>query len=490
MGHEVRIAGVVAAWALLASVSAGCVEELEETSGEDQATQPPPAVDVAARRSLAITEQPILARFPLERVLDQIVSTSGVEGATSLGLFQQWWDTQNPGPGLGLGAHCDDTVADGGPLLNGFAYTCRPAPAEGFQATCDPFTDPDSPCAYIPIGLFMRFDLAPGAGTHCGEYRIVYAKRTGQTVSNDRNLLIFEAAMRNPHYNQGIRGCKKLVSAWADLSEEDDLEARADQLEEIYFDGLAEFDPVVQASNFGDNPFGAGQVRTNQFVQPVAPRIWSLREFKIATQCAAGGDDCALRFVPVSSKTNPFGPLFDGASTHPSALAFQTELVTQVARLAGSTLGGISMNTSDTFNSAQSQASSSVTETNFVANFGTSASPLRDAIQAELTSLGSSLTPDDIVARSQAMSCAGCHRFSNGAAIGGGLTWPSSLGFVHISEKDVDLEIVDGVTRYRISPALTDAFLPHRAALVEDFLADIPHPEQPPDDPIGGRWTH
>jgi hypothetical protein len=88
------------------------------------------------------------------------------------------------------------------------------------------------------------------------------------------------------------------------------------------------------------------------------------------------------------------------------------------------------------------------------------------------------------------MSCAGCHRLSNGVAIGGGLAWPPSLGFTHVSERDVDVEIVGGVARYLISPALVDALLPHRKAILEDFLNDVPHPAQPPKDPLGGRWVH
>ena len=179
---------------------AACAVEPPELGGAEQAAQPAPPID--PRRSLAITEAPILARFSLERVLDQLVLGSDT---TARGLFQQSWDVFNPGPGLGQGPHCDDVFdIDTGPRLNGYPFTCRPAPAEGAQAACDPFAA-GSACAYLPVGLFMRFDLAPEGGGHCGEYRIVYAKATGRTVATDRALLIFEAAMRNPHVNQGIR---------------------------------------------------------------------------------------------------------------------------------------------------------------------------------------------------------------------------------------------------------------------------------------------
>jgi len=45
--------------------------------------------DVDPRRSLAVTDQAILERFPLQRVLDQLVAQSGVPGLTSLALFHQ-----------------------------------------------------------------------------------------------------------------------------------------------------------------------------------------------------------------------------------------------------------------------------------------------------------------------------------------------------------------------------------------------------------------
>jgi hypothetical protein len=471
---------------LAVAAAAACVEPpaLDE---REQATQPSPVID--ARRSLAITDAPILARFSLERVLTQLVTGPGVAGPDARTLWQQMWDVFNPGPGLGLGAHCDDTLVGGVPSLNGFPFTCRPAPAEGAQASCDPFAGGSS-CGYIPVGLFMRFDLAREDGGHCGEYRIVYAKVTGATDGNDRAFVIFEAAMRNPHLNQGVRGCQKLVREWAELSEEPDIEERADRLERIYFDGFQEFDPVVLWSNLGDNPWGAGQVRTNQFVQPltISPRIWSLRELKLRRVCAPA---CRLRFEPVTDKVNPFGPLFSAAApTGSGAAAFQAELVERTGGLIVPSIAGIGLNVSDVHNTGQSQATSATDESNYVAQFGTGPSALRSALQGRLTELESPLTPDDVVARAQAMSCAGCHRFSNTAAIGGGLVWPPSLGFTHVSERTADLEVVGGVTRFKLSAALVDAFLPARAALVRDFLDDVPRPVRPPDAPLGGRWVH
>jgi hypothetical protein len=370
--------------------------------------------------------------------------------------------------------------------MNGYPLTCRGAAAEGSQAACDPFVAGSS-CSYLPIGLFMRFDLAPEDGSHCGEYRIVFAKESGRLAATDRNLVIFEAALRNPHVNQGIRGCQKIVAAWADLGAIESVDARAAQLEAIYFAGYREFDPVVSAFNYGDNPGGFGQVRTNQFVQHSSPRIWSLREFKIQRACGAAG--CALQFLPAVDKVNPYGPLFDGTSTRSEAAAFQSEIVAQVESLAAPELRGITLHTSEAYDSGQSLANGS-TETVYGQRIGADPQGFPGRLQRELTRLGSALTPDDVVARAQAMSCAGCHQLSSGAPLGGGLTWPASLRFTHVSERDADLETGSGEARYGISPALVDVLLPARKQLVEDYLNDVPRPSHGPKVPLGGRWVH
>ena len=455
--------------------------------------------DVDIFRSLVVTEQPILARFSFQRVMDQLVAQSGVPGLTSLTLFHQWWDTQNPASeGVGPGVHCDSSSAfGGGPGINSYPYLCRPASLnhEGAEASSNPFINPGTnPGEYIPIGLFNRFDLAPANGANCGEHRIVYARRSGITDGRNRNLIIFEASMPNPHLNQGLKGCDKIVKFWANLSKTSDLSKRADDLEDFYFNGVANLPPVVEISHYGDNATGVGQIRTNQFMQPAptTPLVWNLREFKLRRTCS-GGTCSAMNVLPVTDKTNPFGPLFSPAGTHPQKPPFETEFVTQVEDLASATLAGINMKTSDVFNGPQSLASGS-TENNYLTQFA-GPSALRNNIQSSLTSLGSTLSPDDIVKRARALSCAGCHRLSGNNAlpadneVGGGLVWPASLGFTHVTEQATTVG-ADGITRFNLSPALLNNFLPKRKEVLDDFLDNKPKNTKNPDDPIGGRRVH
>jgi hypothetical protein len=440
----------------------GCVEV--DQAEVEQSVQPEP-VSIDARRSLAVTDQAILARFPFERVMNQLVDQLDTPGLTALGLFQQWWGTQNP-------PQCTGSV-------NGFPYQCRPAPSEGIQATQDPFASPDTnPAAYLPIGLFNRFDLTPSDASSCGEYRIVYARRSGLTDTRARNLIIFEFALATPHPQQGLKGCRKIVDLWADLTAMDDVEERADELETFYFDGIPSVPPVVHVQHLGGGATGLGQVRTNQFMaEGMDPRVWSLREFHLI----------GTQMVPVSVKGNPFGPLFSPFTVVPQTIAFQAAFLDQVPALAATTFDKIDIVVPDTFNAAQSQASGT-TENNYALQLGTDASTFRTAIAARLTAIGSTLTPDEIALRAQQLSCAGCHRLNQAVSLGLGIISPSSLGFVHVSERDT--EVVDGQTRFRISDALIQQFLPKREQVMEDYLNETLVKPPKPKDPLGGRRVH
>jgi hypothetical protein len=444
---------------------------------------------VDARRSLVATEQVILDRFPFKRVLDTLVAGSGVPGLTSLALFRQWWDTQNPGPGLGLGAHCNDQVdGSGAPILNTYPYNCRPAPSEGAQSATDPFAEPlaTNPDSYLPVGVFLRPDLARKTTKSCGEYRIVYAKRSGISNGLQRNLIIFEAFLPTLGSDSELRGCKDLFTFLADLSNVADADQRGALLEQLFFSGAAGYPPVVTIDHYGDNLHGVGQVRTNQFLN--APAFaWSLREFKLLRTCT-GGSCSAMRLVPVTDKLNPFGPLFGATSNHPKATQFQNQdLTATVGKLAGASFDSSNFKVNDLFNTGQSQASGG-NENNYVFQFQTAPALFVNRIQQRLTQLGSSLTPQNIVARYMALSCAGCHRFNNNLNLGGGIIWPASAGFTHVDEQNT--EIVDGQVRFLLSPALVNVFLPARKALLESLLLiDNPQPPEP-DATLGGRETH
>lgn len=454
---------------VLGTTAAACGPEPEPPPHEtvQQAAKPAPFDD---HRSLIITDTAILEpTFSFAAVMSQITSTAGLSTVTPLALFQQWWATQNAGPGSG--PRCDDELTDGAPSHNGFPFACPRA--EGAQATVDPFTG-TTPSNYIPIALTNRFDLAPADGSHCGEYRVVFAKRSGVTSTSDRNLVIFEAVLPNPSPRCGLAACRPVAQFWRDLSAVTKVADRRERLRKFYFEGLPGFRPVIHAHHYGARltsggyGVGSGQIRSNAFMQ--SP--WMLREWRLVKDCRCL--PCKLTMVPVTVKTNPAGLLFDARSTEPRAASFRADFLGQVKNLAATSLLSMFVEVADRYNGGQSIASSTIVDNDYGVHLDAGAvtdPSFRDAIAAELTAIGSPLSPRNIVDRATAASCAGCHRLSNGDALGGGLVWPPSLGFVHVGENGGPTETGPNGPRWPISTALRGTFLPHRRQVLLNFLS-------------------
>jgi len=406
----------------------------------------PPTID--ASRALAVTEPAVLTPFTLTDVMTRLYVQNGSTGLTPPQLFQQWWDTQNPGPSLGLGAHCNDPIGPFG-TWNGYGYMCRGA--EGSQAFGGV-----TMANYFAVGAFLRFDLAEVPDT-CGEYRLIFAK---DTASPGRNLVIFEAVLPNPRPDLGLEGCRPVANLMKALSAEPNNAVRSNMLRDLFLNGIAPFQPVIHINHLGNNPGQRGQVRTNQFMQA----NWLLREFKLLRNCSAG--PCTLNFAPETDKTNPFGNLFNPASTHVQAPAFQGWFPSAVPGLAVNDINLFNYSPPNQFNNGESDAQDPM-RNHYVNQFG-GGGAFAVNIQNQLTAMGSPLTPQNVVARAMALSCAGCHQLSNGANLGGGLTMPPSLGFTHVDERFTAAG--PNGPRFPQSTALLGTFLPHRASVLRAFL--------------------
>lgn len=413
-------------------------------------------VSLNDRRSLAVTETAILSQFTLQAVLDQLVNQNGTTGYTSAQLFRQLWETQNSFSrpetwDLDPAPHCSDNNFS----LNGFEYICR-EDSEGEQA----WNGVTTAASYSAVGLFNRWDLAPANGADCGEYRIVFAK-TDLSVFG-RNMIIFEAVLPNPRPDLGLEGCRPVANFWRDLSTNTSVSSRATALKNFYFNGLSGFSPVIHYNNYGNNSRGVGQVRTNQFVRTP----WMLREFKVKRTCPATG--CRVQFIPATVKANPYGELFNANSTHPLAAEFRSYFLTQVKTLAVNDLNTFNYVVPDKYNVGQSDSQSGAVVDDYFLQFmlGGATNTFRSNIQAQLSSIGSSLTPDDIVQRAQMLSCGGCHERSIGLQVGSeSLRAPSD--FTHSTEFT---EPGPEGERFQVSGAVTTNFLPHRKQTLESFL--------------------
>ncbi len=441
------------------------VDELNEgnnvTSRSFTITSSTGPTEINIDRTMTETAVEVLNVFTLENLLNQLASQSGDADLSGLGFWRQFWDTQNTGPGLGRGAHCDDESVLN-PTFNGYPLECPRT--EGDEVNNDPF-DVGAATAYEPIALSNRFDLAGTDGSSCGQYRITFARNSGKSSALRRNFVIFEAELPNPAPSCGIEGCRPITDFWVSLSEEEDPAVRAQRLQDFYFNGIPSenVSPVFHVNNY---MAGTGQIRTNQFLNTPFSGIWQLREYKIGVFCA--GNDCDMQAVPVTVKENPQGELFDTSFSDPRAEQFRSFFPSQIESLAEDDLNLISMLIPDDF--LPGQSNSQGVQSNYSFHLDQNGS-FATTIQNRLNQLGSGLTPGQIANRATTQACGGCHQISNGRDLGDGLSWPFSLGFVHTSEST----FVDsaGVERHQRSQALNDVFLPHRAGILQDFNDNV-----------------
>jgi hypothetical protein len=467
LSKGMKRAGAVALVAIGAACSAAAPGDPIGTSG--QSVTGTCATPVVVDRSLFVAledttgasnpfAKAALANFTLQDVMDQIITT-GATGSTqtALELYDQMLDTLNKAPGDTDGPHCTGTI-------NGFAVEC-PSP-EGSIAATNPFTG--SVGAMTPVAVVNRFDLAPSNGANCGEYRVVFGM-SDPPSGVERFLMIFEAALPNPVPSQGIAACLPVAQFWDNLSSTTLTKAEfTKQLKTFYFDGIPglpgnpAFGPVISAFNYGiggPKNTNTGQIRANMLDNF---GIWQLREFTLSQGCTDGV--CTLTANNTFVKNNPFGELFLSGGNE----TFQTEFIKQVKTLASDSVPLISMKTPNVDNAGESPESVDTNDYACQAGLGSAAfdtctgntanTLLSNAIQAELTTLGSSLTPLDILQRATTQSCAGCHELSQGVALGGGLFWPFSENFTQVNEQGGQ------------SPALTGTFLPFRSTVLTTFI--------------------
>ncbi|MEX1363662.1 MAG: hypothetical protein AB1Z98_11070 [Nannocystaceae bacterium] len=461
--------------------------------------EPDQIFDVDPRRSLFETHQDALVHFTMTSALHAVATNAGLVSQPAK-THNQFVDTYDVAPGLGLGPHCDDDVAfDGSDGLNGYPHECPRA--EGNQV--------GNIAEWFPIAAVNRFDLAPTDGSNCGEARLVLA-----TNAANRMFTIFEAQIPNPDPECGIDACAPVQEFWANLTNIDDPAVRADELRMAYMDGH----PDLQAAGFGpflskDNlTFGTGQIRTNNFDQ--GP--WSLREFKaIAVEepaikqaledAVAMGEHQAvemdgeiglagqgtapsaamplpkplpstidvLRIIPVPVAANPFGQLWNDNLVLPESVACQDALVDTVQHLMNDDPNLMAVAMPPECLAAESP-DAFVQQYHLQLSGGTTGpGSLQQRIQDEILAIdpGSTLTPANIARRAAfAGGCIGCHQQTNNANLGNGVIAPASAFFVHTRENQLEDCGNGDVSCFFISSALKSSFLPHRESVMETYL--------------------
>jgi hypothetical protein len=455
-------------------------------------TLPPSALPLSLTRSFAVTDMAILQGFPFARVADAIAARSGVAGATGGQLIRQMFDTQNPRPGKADAAspHCDDFLVLGEPRFNSFPRRC-PTP-EAMVLAATPFGATD----YVPLALINRFDMAPPDGANCGQYRMVYVTypTPNKPPANHRIHVIFEAVLPNPHPEQGIAGCRAVAQFWADLSSVDSMSERRARLEQFFFDGIPGFEPVVHPDHY--TLASGGGIRTRENLQGLT-KVNGTRfyQFRVEKQCPSPSS-CTLRLVPDLLENTPFGRLFtaDGFGD-PRVGVFHNDFIAQVKTLAINDVNQFHMNVQPASLIVESDPDGDPFSLGYSFWFRFAArddgGKFRGQVDAELKRIGSNLTPENIVARAETQACHGCHAPSgtidapSGSSsappvdLGGGVIFPAAVpGFGQID----DLTLVAGeggpASRFQISPAMNNVFIPNRMRILREFLRSGKPPER------------
>jgi len=343
----------------------------------------------------------------------------------------------------------------------------------------------DASSGLQPVALVNRMDLAPSDWANCGEYRIVYAmKDTGK----GRFFLNFEAVLPNPERERGIAGCIPVAEFWAGLSGKSEEQMAAD-LEAFYYGGLGSgFDAPVLARNYG---IPDGQVRGNATLN--GTEHWQLREWKIVPSNASGAV-----FQIETVKKNPLAEYYrddskgaiDEKAQEQQRLAYQEAFVDQylpqlfsleltsspapdddqaIAAYERTLLNEFGADIDNRFNEFQNISSNSEDAPELEA---AGIKPRIEAALSHLDLLSKGVSTNEALARAGAITCGGCHEFSNGETVGHvadqEIRWPNSLGFVHIDE--------DGNT----SPALSKWNLPWRRQKLYEMLCNEPKAQQQP----------
>jgi len=430
---------------------------------------------VVARRSLIETNKAIMQQFTIDAVFAAVIINSGSTGGSAAlhdQIFESFRTKAGGAPGV---PHCDDVKVGPTSTLNGFPIQC-PRAEGGLVGELG---------GWRAVGVVNRFDLAPTSGADCGEQRIIFSN-----TALVRDFVIFEAKIPNPKPQLGLEACRPIAEFWAGLSTVSSTTTRAAKLKQAFLTGepsltAAGFAPFMKAQHLGG---ALGQIRSNNFAQPP----WTLREHKLAVVSVNGVK--RVKAAPVAVANDSFGPTWDETRPTPGGATCRQAILANLGTLLGGEVASLGLSLPKSCWSGESRDD---VDQDYPAHLGKSPT-FRQQIAAKIQALkpGSTITPAQVANRARfASSCVGCHQQATNLNIGGGLTTPASLGFVHVSEQGAE-SCGDGTSCFPISPALKTVFLPKRLAVLKAFLDagpcalteddELPLVSAPPEDVASG----
>ena len=403
-----------------------------------------------ASRSLLVTDKAILAQFTMQDVLQKILDDSFDQSQTPADIIVDLANQRQS---------CDD--------FNGF-------PQQDNSNTPDFCSDAGTALDifeannnielsyYQPIALLNRFDLAPADGANCGEYRIAFA---GNNIFEPRvNFFIFEAKMPNPNPQLGLEACRPIVDYWERLTHERDVNVRAAALYAFYFEGVEGFDPAIQADHFLGSNNGSGSLRLNARVDQTSNWVFMQFHNETAENCAP---TCTFNMRQAPLENVPFPELAGDVAGFPEAQAFQgaviASLQTPGQQLLADTISSLSIGLPESVYLGRQH--SPLTPAESVADFASA--NFVAAIQDQLDTVGSFLTPENVLNRVHTLSCGGCHN-QHTDTLGAPLVLETATQLVEFLS--INEEAGPDGQRFTVKPAMLDVFLPEREAIILGFL--------------------
>ena len=304
-----------------------------------------------------------------------------------------------------------------------------------------------------PIAIVNRFDLAPADFSHCGEYRLIFSRRTGNRT---RLHIAVEAILPNTNPRLGRAGCASVAAFWWDLAATASANARRERLEAFFFRGLPFFPPVLDVRGFERT----GRIRTSE-ISDGRPRF---AQFELKRHCEMA-QPCIARLTRVPLDNAPDGTLFDGDIAGERAASFRRDFLRQVASLAINDVNRYFMSVDRAYSVDGGDAL--IPAFNYQLPFRraqrTAAGQMfRQQIARELKKAGSPLTPEDIIDRAETQNCTGCH--GKPGSVGGGVVFPKAF---ELGEHIADESLFGSI---RLSPALVDVLIPYRIGVLRRAL--------------------
>lgn len=397
------------------------------------------------RKSLIITDLEVLRNFPLKRTLEKLLSDAQDHQQTPSQLIYNF----------ALGRQ-------GCGSFNSYPQSDR---LEAPEYCSDPgalnldlvLANQDSQLSYYkPIALVNRIDLRDPQGSHCGEYRIAYA---GQRLGVSKmNFMLFEAVLPNPQPSLGEAGCKKVADFWAKLSELNNISEASEQLTSFFYQGVDGMNAAVSLDHFRGAENRSGQIRFN--ARHDRFRSWTFMEFH-----AGISPEGLLKFTQSTIDESPFLALA-GSTNLPAAESFQQAVLDGISQdgidLLAHNITTLAIDLPDQVNVGRQFAHVSIPKR----MIDELSEEFADKIQKKLNSVGSPLKPEEIIARVQALSCAGCHNQKEN--LGGSIDFNTAPVLMEFLSTYV--EQGENGERFKLKQILEEKLLPERTRLLELFL--------------------